>query len=58
VGSFDKKFYAINVKNGKTLWSKETGGAIYSSAAEAPGRIFVGSRDGRLYCFKSIGKKK
>jgi outer membrane protein assembly factor BamB len=33
------------------LWKAPTGAAVWSSPAVAYGRVFVGCRDGNLYCF-------
>uniref|UniRef100_A0A7C2SK25 Pyrrolo-quinoline quinone n=1 Tax=Archaeoglobus fulgidus TaxID=2234 RepID=A0A7C2SK25_ARCFL len=45
----DKKFYAINL-NGSKAWSVNFSGTM-SSAAVAYDKVYVGSSDGKLYCF-------
>lgn len=50
VGSADKHFYAVNIKNGKEIWGVETTGAVESSPTVSGGRVYFGANDGRLYC--------
>jgi len=50
VGSADKHFYAVNIKNGKEIWGFETTGAVESSPTVAGGRVYFGVNDGKLYC--------
>lgn len=53
LGTHDHHVYCIDGKNGKTLWSFETGGPIRSSACIADGMVFIGSDDGSVYAFAS-----
>jgi PQQ-like domain len=43
--------YALDANTGAELWSYTTGGAVYSSPAVANGMVYIGSDDGKLYCF-------
>jgi len=36
--------------NNQTIWTFQTGGAVYSSPAVVDGKVYVGSDDGCLYC--------
>jgi eukaryotic-like serine/threonine-protein kinase len=51
VGSRDRRIYALNEMTGVKKWSYRTGGSIHSSPAVANGMVYVGSTDGKLYCF-------
>ncbi len=50
-GSSNKRFYFVDAQTGNAIWSFETGGRIVSSPALYNNRIYLGSDDGRLYCF-------
>jgi outer membrane protein assembly factor BamB len=39
---------------GKLLWAFEAGAALWSSPAVVDGRVFVGCRDGNLYCLNAF----
>ena len=57
VGSWDKKLYAINGKNGVKLWEFETGDKVTSSPAiGSDGTVYVGSFDKKLYAIKTNSK--
>ena len=49
VGNTDGAVYAYGAESGHLLWSKRTGGYVYSSAAVAEKTIYVGSYDEHLY---------
>jgi outer membrane protein assembly factor BamB len=50
IGSWDKKFYAINGKSGVKLWEFETGSLVdFSPAIGSDGTVYVGSKDKKLY---------
>ena len=40
------------------LWSFETGDEIYSSPTVANGKVFIGSRNGKIYCLDEFTGKK
>ena len=40
-------------ENVSLLWKFETGSPIWSSPAVAEGRVYVGCRDGNIYCFNA-----
>jgi outer membrane protein assembly factor BamB/PKD repeat protein len=45
--------------NDNLLWSYKTGAGVFSSPAVADGRVFVGSRDGYIYCLdENTGSEK
>ena len=52
-GGLDTFIYGINSTTGKQEWKFPTMGAIDSSPCISNGMLFVGSRDGILYCFES-----
>jgi hypothetical protein len=52
-GSLDSFIYGINFYTGKQEWKFPTMGSIDSSPCLSNGMLFVGSRDGILYCFES-----
>jgi outer membrane protein assembly factor BamB len=59
VGSYDKKVYALNPKNGTQKWAFTTFGEVESSPAIGPdGTIYVGSDEGTLYALNPDGTKK
>ncbi len=43
------RIYAVNISTGKEVWNVSINGTI-STPALAFGAVFVGSRDGKLYC--------
>jgi hypothetical protein len=49
VGDYDGVVHAISMETGKTLWTCQTGGLIYHTAAVHQGLVFVGCQDGALY---------
>jgi outer membrane protein assembly factor BamB len=48
-GSWDKKVYALRVRDRKVLWTFRADDEVNSSAAYANGTIYVGSNGGSLY---------
>ncbi|MEM0926664.1 MAG: PQQ-binding-like beta-propeller repeat protein, partial [Planctomycetota bacterium] len=57
IGDVDGWVYCLEVKTGKEIWRKETGGEISGSAGLFGDRVLVASQDGKLYCFElSDGK--
>ena len=44
--------YALDA-NGQQRWKAHTAGAVYYPPAVADGRLYVGSADGRVYCFEA-----
>ncbi len=52
----DKRLYAVNL-DGSEAWSVSFNGTI-SSAAVAYGRIYIGSAEGKLYCFNATTGNK
>ena len=52
----DKKLYAVNL-DGSEAWSVNFNGTM-SSAAIAYGKIYVGSSEGKLYCFNATTGNK
>jgi eukaryotic-like serine/threonine-protein kinase len=53
IGSFDNRFYALDLKTGEALWSFKTKGNVFASAAVSGDLIYTASRDGFLYCFQA-----
>jgi outer membrane protein assembly factor BamB len=51
-GGLDSFIYGINSSTGKQEWKFPTMGGIDSSPCISNGMMFVGSRDGILYCFE------
>jgi outer membrane protein assembly factor BamB len=57
VGDVDHRVYALNSKTGVVKWKFLTGHEIVGSPSlDAYGRIYVGSKDGRIYCLSPNGK--
>ena len=62
VGSWDGNVYAIRARDGKKLWSHQTGDRVNTSAAYADGRIFIANDSGTLFALsartgKQIGEE-
>jgi outer membrane protein assembly factor BamB len=57
VGSNDGRFYVVDIATGKSLWEFEAGAPISASPAIVPGKVVVGSQDGKLYCFGTAAGK-
>jgi eukaryotic-like serine/threonine-protein kinase len=51
-GDLDSHIYGINFFTGSQEWKFPTMGSIDSSPCIADGMLFIGSRDGILYCFE------
>jgi outer membrane protein assembly factor BamB len=52
-GSLDSFIYGINIQTGNQEWKFPTMGSIDSSPCLSDGMLYVGSRDGILYCFEN-----
>jgi len=50
IGSYDYNVYAIDKTNGKIIWRFRTNGEIVSTASYFGEKIYIGSKDGHLYC--------
>ena len=48
-GSQDRSIYAVDLRDGKKLWSYATGGSIVGKPLLFAGKVFVGSFDKKLY---------
>ncbi len=55
LGDEEGVFHAIDLATGKGLWTFQTQGEIYSSAAVVDDRIIFGSYDNNLYCLNLDG---
>ncbi len=53
VGSWDHHVYALDLDNGKTRWTYDTGEEIDSSAAYADGMVYIGGNDGHVFAFNA-----
>lgn len=53
VGSLDSHIYGLEIETGKLNWKFPTMNAIESSPCIVNGMLFIGSKDGLLYCFSS-----
>ena len=51
IGSTDGKVYSFGATSGRLIWSRSTGGYVYSSPAVWNERVYVGSYSGRFYAF-------
>jgi len=51
IGSYDGYIYALDANTGNLKWKYRTGDWIFSSPAIADKKVFVGSKDGKIYCF-------
>ncbi len=49
-------FHAIDLKTGKTVWEFLTGCNACGDPAIAYGRLYLNSRDGRIYCLAPVKK--
>jgi hypothetical protein len=47
----DNKLYCLDAATGAHVWSYTTGDSVLSSPAVADGKVYVGSMDGKVYCF-------
>jgi len=52
-GSWDNRVHAIRAKNGKEVWSYDTGERVNTSPAYSKGRIFVGNQAGSVYALNA-----
>jgi outer membrane protein assembly factor BamB len=50
IGGGDGKFYALNLADGKLLWSFDAVLGFAASPAVRNGRIYIGDMDGNFYC--------
>ncbi len=50
IGDAEAKFYAIDLKTGKEIWSREVELGFLGSAAVQDGRVVVGDSDGVIHC--------
>lgn len=55
VGSTNGNVYALSAANGALRWQAPSGGSITSSPAVIGTRVFIGSGDGYLEAFNSLG---
>jgi len=51
IGSFDNNVYCLDEDTGQEIWRYATGGPIISSPTVIHEHVFIGSQDGKLYCF-------
>lgn len=49
IGMLDGTMYAVDAAAGTTLWSYQSGGPIFHTAAMDATKVYFGSQDGRLY---------
>ena len=58
-GSGNGKVYALDINDGSTIWSFQTGDVVHSSPAVSYGKVYIGSWDSYLYCLDAeTGLKK
>ncbi len=53
VGSDTGEVTAINISDGKKIWSYWCGGTVYAPPTYWNGRLFVGSADGKMVCLNA-----
>lgn len=59
VGSGNGKVYALDINDGSTIWSFQTGDVVHSSPAISNGKVYIGSWDSYLYCLDArTGQKQ
>jgi outer membrane protein assembly factor BamB len=51
VGDWLGHIYALDRRNGRTVWTADTGGAVKGGVAVSDGRVYAGAYDGRFYAF-------
>jgi len=51
LADLDGTVYIFSAQRGTPVALHATGGPVYSSPAVSDGRLFIGSGDGKLYCF-------
>lgn len=51
VGDWNGRVWALDARNGRTIWRSRQLGPIKGAVAFASGRLYIGSYDGHLYCF-------
>ncbi len=60
IGANDGKLYAISLKDGRLLWTKETKGMFYVNSPVVDDRVYAvpGYRDNTLHIYTKNGKKQ
>lgn len=53
VGTFAGRVHALDVADGRTAWTFQSGGPIGHSPLYLDGRVYAASDDGRLYCLQA-----
>jgi outer membrane protein assembly factor BamB len=56
VADWDGWVWALDARNGRTLWRFHTNGAVKGGVAAWGGRLYVGSYDGHVYALSPGGK--
>jgi len=51
IGSSNGNFYCLDEETGEEVWKYDTGASIVSSPSVIYEHVFVGSLDGKIYCF-------
>ena len=54
IGSYDGNIYALDANIGDLKWKYRTDGWIFSSPTISNEKVFIGSKDGKIYCFGSL----
>jgi outer membrane protein assembly factor BamB len=58
LGCKNGRFFALDAKTGKVLWTFNAGGSIRHTAGYAKGKVFFAAFDGRVYALESATGKK
>ena len=58
IGTFAGNLYALDVRDGRTVWCFSTSGPIGHSPCYDNGRLYFGSDDGYLYCVQASNGKE
>jgi outer membrane protein assembly factor BamB len=54
----EKKLFCLDTATGRELWQHPLGGEIWSSPLVADGKLYIGTRRGKLFIFAASGEKK
>jgi outer membrane protein assembly factor BamB len=54
VGGADGAVFAVDAKDGREIWRRDTGDVVRASPAVAGGRVYVGTFGGKVHCLDAV----